>query len=90
MSYHLHFTRRAQQDINFHKKSGNKTLLKKMLLLLKEISEHPFIGEGKPKPLVHELVGMWSRRINQEHRIVYEVLNDIVVIHSTKGHYFQK
>ena len=87
MSYCLHFTKRAQQDVDYHKKSGNTTVLKKMLILLKEIAEHPLTGEGKPKPLKHELTGMWSRRINQEHRIVYEILNNTVVIHSTKGHY---
>ena len=87
MSYHLHFTKRTQQDIDFHKKAGNKTVLKKLHTLLKEIAEHPLTGEGKPKPLKRELAGMWSRRVNQEHRVVYEILNDIVIIHSTKGHY---
>ena len=65
MRYHLHFTGRAQQDIDFHKKSGNKTILKKMYLLLKEIAEHPYTGAGKPKPLKRELAGMWSRRVNK-------------------------
>ena len=58
-----------------------------MLLLLKEIAEHSFTGEGKPKPLKHELTGMWSRRVNKEHRIVYEIVDDNIVIHSTRGHY---
>lgn len=75
MTYHLDFSLQAENDINFYKKSGNKAVLKKLLLLLSEIAEHPFEGTGKPEPLKFNLSGYWSRRINQEHRIVYEVLN---------------
>ena len=49
--------------------------------------EHPEIGIGKPEPLKHELVGLWSRHITDEHRIVYEVVNDKLHIVSLKGHY---
>jgi toxin YoeB len=46
------------------------------------------LGIGKPEALKHELSGKWSRRINNEHRLVYEVIeNNIIVIHSLKGHY---
>ena len=87
MSYHLDFSKRAQTDIDFYKKSVNKTVLKKLVILLSEISEYPFEGTGKPEPLKHNLSGCWSRRINQEHRIVYEVIDDRILIHSLKGHY---
>ncbi len=87
MSYRLDFTKQAQNDIDFYKKTGNSPVLKKLFVLLEEIAEHPFTGTGKPEPLKYKLSNSWSRRINQEHRIVYEVLNDKVVIHSTKGHY---
>lgn len=51
--------------------------------------EHPFTGTGtgKPEALKHNLSGKWSRRINYEHRLVYEVFDDYVVIHSLKDHY---
>ena len=87
MSYKLDFSVQSQRDIAFHKKSGNKAVLKKLLLLLEEISETPFEGTGKPEPLKHNLAGNWSRRINREHRLVYEVVDDVVQIHSAKGHY---
>ncbi len=87
MSYYLDFSQQATNDIQFHKKSGNKAILKKLFVLLNELSKHPFEGTGKPEPLKHNLSGLWSRRINQEHRIVYEVLNHKILIHSLKGHY---
>jgi toxin YoeB len=87
MNYRLDFTKQAQEDINFHKKSGNKPSLKKIFILLEELTEHPFTGTGKPESLKHNLSGLWSRRINQEHRLFYEVLESVVVVHSAKGHY---
>jgi toxin YoeB len=87
MIYRLDFTKRAQEDIDFHKKSGNKSVLNKIAVLLNELIEHPFIGTGKPEPLKHSLSGMWSRRINKEHRLVYEVIENAVVVHHAKGHY---
>jgi toxin YoeB len=87
MSYHLDFSLQAQSDIEFHKNAGNKAVLKKLFILLNELTEHPFTGTGKPEPLKYSLAGSWSRRINQEHRLVYEVMNDTILIHSVIGHY---
>jgi toxin YoeB len=87
MSYVLQFSQKIDEDLLFHKKSGNKAILKKIVTFLEEIAEHPFSGTGKPEPLKHDLSGKWSRRINQEHRLVYEVLESNVKIHSAKGHY---
>jgi toxin YoeB len=87
MNYILDFTDDAKSDLKFHKKSGNKAILKKIVTFLEEITEHPFSGTGKPEPLKYDLSGKWSRRINQEHRLVYEVLESIVKVHSAKGHY---
>jgi len=87
MSYHLDFSQQAQNDIEFHRKAGNKVVLKKLFVLLNELTEHPLEGTGKPEPLKYSLAGMWSRRINQEHRLVYEITDDTILIHSTKGHY---
>jgi len=60
----------------------------KITLLLEELTLHPFTGTGKPELLKHSLAGCWSRRINQEHRLVYEVSDTVVVILSAKGHYY--
>ncbi|MEI9955351.1 MAG: Txe/YoeB family addiction module toxin [Ferruginibacter sp.] len=87
MAYHLDFTDKAKADIESFKKAGNKVVLKKLLILLEELAEHPFIGTGKPEQLKYELAGLWSRRISQEHRLVYQVTETIVFILSAKGHY---
>ncbi len=87
MGYHLDFSDQANKDIYFHKKSGNKTLLKKLFVLLKELTEHPTTGTGKPEQLKYNLTGYWSRRINQEHRLVYKISDERVMVYSAKGHY---
>ena len=68
-------------------KTGNKSISKKIVQLIEAIKENPFEGIGKPEPLKHQLTGYWSRIINKEHRLVYEVSKNIVFILSAKGHY---
>ena len=87
MIYQVQFSKEAESDLIFHKKSGNKVILKKIVSLLKEISNTPYEGTGKPEALKHELTGKWSRRINLEHRLVYEIINDQILVHSAKSHY---
>lgn len=87
MRYTLDFSNQANEDIAFHKKVGDRVILKKLLVLLNELSDHPFVGTGKPEPLKYELAGFWSRRINREHRLVYQVGKEKVLIYSAKGHY---
>ncbi len=58
MRYHLDFTEKAKEDINAHKKAGNKGILIKLLSLLEELTEHPLTGTGKPEPLKHSLTGL--------------------------------
>ncbi len=77
----------AKADLDFWIKSGNKPVLKKITQLIESIIGTPYEGIGKPEPLKHGLTGCWSRRITQEHRIVYEVHNDKIVVLSLKGHY---
>lgn len=57
MSFHLDFSDQAKSEIDDHKKAGNKAVLKKLLNLLNELSEHPFEGTGKPEALKHNLSG---------------------------------
>jgi len=65
----------------------DKKLLKKINSLLKEIKRTPYEGTGKPEPLIHELQGAWSRRINQEHRLVYEVFYEQINVMACRYHY---
>lgn len=88
MSYQIDITKQAQEDIEAHRKAGNKAILKKINSLLEELTEHPFTGTGKPEALKYSLAGLWSRRINQEHRLLYQIEGEtIVVILAAKGHY---
>ncbi|TDL99766.1 MAG: Txe/YoeB family addiction module toxin [Flavobacteriaceae bacterium] len=87
MSYHLDFTDKAKEDIEKFKKTGNKVILTKILSFSQELAEHPFTGTGKPELLKHNLTGLWSRRLNKEHRLVYKVEGDIVYVLSAFGHY---
>lgn len=73
MSYTLQFSKTALADIEKHKKSGDKTTIKKLNKLLNELKEHPASGSGQPEKLKHELTGLYSRRINSKHRLVYRI-----------------
>ena len=59
----------------------------RIVKLIKDIDRDPFVGIGKPEPLKHELAGLWSRRITDEHRHVYKVTNEEIVIVSCRFHY---
>ena len=83
----VEFTRQADIDLDYFKKSGNKQAIKKIKELLSSISNNPFQGIGQPEPLKYGLSGAWSRRINKEHRLVYEVIEETVYVLSLKGHY---
>ncbi|MES2239560.1 MAG: Txe/YoeB family addiction module toxin [Bacteroidota bacterium] len=85
------FSKKAQNDLVFWNKSGNKKIIKKISELLRDIQRNPFEGIGKPEALKHSLSGVWSRRIDKEHRLVYEIIDEntieILNILSLKGHY---
>ncbi len=65
----------------------DKATLKRINKLIKDIQRSPFEGIGKPEPLKHNLSGYWSRRITQEHRLVYKVVNDDFLIAQCRYHY---
>lgn len=67
--------------------STDKKVFKRIKELIKDITRNPFEGIGKPEPLKHELSGYWSRRITDEHRIVYKVTDNTLYILSCKEHY---
>jgi len=83
----VEYTLKAKEDIEFYKKSGQHKTLKKIRQLIESILQNPFDGIGKPEPLKHSLSGTWSRKVNKEHRLVYEVSDDKIFIHSARGHY---
>ena len=92
MIYELNFTEIALKDIAKHKKVGDKAVLRKIEKLLSELKEHPTIGTGQPELLKYGLSGIYSRRINKKHRLVYSINNQIVVVHvlSAWSHYGDK
>ena len=81
------YTPTALEDRDFWKRSGQKIVIEKITNLIIDISEHPTTGIGKPEQLKHRLSGLWSRRIDKENRIVYEIQEKCVIIHSLRGHY---
>lgn len=68
-------------------KKADPKILIKIITLITEISSTPFSGTGKPELLKHDLKGKWSRRITQEHRLVYEVTDAAIIIISCRFHY---
>ena len=82
----LTFSTNAWSDYLYWQKT-DKTIIKRINTLIKEIQRSPFEGIGKPEPLKHTLAGYWSRRITDEHRIVYKIMDDEIMIVQLRYHY---
>ncbi|CAN5437559.1 type II toxin-antitoxin system mRNA interferase toxin YoeB [soil metagenome] len=82
----LSWTAKAWEEYTYWL-STEKTTLKRIHNLIKDMQRHPFEGLGEPEPLKHNWVGYWSRRIDREHRLVYKVTNDTIVIVQCRYHY---
>jgi toxin YoeB len=82
----LIFAEQAWEDY-LHWQRTDQKLLERINTLVREIARTPFAGIGKPEPLKHALAGYWSRRINDEHRIVYKVVGDSLFIAQLRYHY---
>ena len=82
----LTFSSGAWDDYLYWQKT-NKAIVNRIHKLIKEIQRDPFDGIGKPEPLKHSLSGYWSRRINDEHRIVYKVTDGNLLIAQLRYHY---
>ena len=67
--------------------SEDKIMLRKINELIKDIQRTPHKGLGKPEPLKYDLAGFWSRRIDREHRLVYQVIGNEILIYSCRYHY---
>jgi toxin YoeB len=79
----------AQNHIHEHFISEPK-LVKKIFDLISTIQKNPFDGIGKPEALKHDYQGYWSRRINEKHRLLYEITDEEIIIIRCKGHYDDK
>ena len=77
----------ALDDLQFWKQSGSTIILKRIRQLLEAIQVSPYTGIGKPESLKYNLAGKWSRRINQEHRLIYKVENNQITVYSLRYHY---
>jgi len=82
----LLFTEDSWNDYLYWQKNDKK-ILRRINELIKDIKRQPFEGIGKPEPLRYQLQGCWSRRIDQEHRLVYEVTDSSISIISCRYHY---
>ena len=82
----LIFAEQAWEDYLYWQKTDRK-ILARLNNLIQEIRREPFGGIGKPEPLRHALAGYWSRRINDEHRIIYKIQDNSVLLAQLRFHY---
>ncbi|MCB1784226.1 MAG: Txe/YoeB family addiction module toxin [Alphaproteobacteria bacterium] len=80
------FTPQSWEEYLYWQKT-DKNILKKINALVKDIQRSPYEGAGKPEGLKHNLSGMWSRRIDREHRLVYEIRENDLIIIQCRFHY---
>ncbi|WP_031529490.1 Txe/YoeB family addiction module toxin [Dyadobacter crusticola] len=90
--YSVTFYDRAKKDLSFLHKSGGKSLIKRIGLIFEELGEDPYNGIGKPEQLKNNLSGLWSRRIDKKHHLVYQIVEQTVTVFviAAKGHYDDK
>ena len=86
--YKIVLEEKAKNDFGYWM-NNDKNIVNRIELLLNDIRSTPESGIGKPEKLKHSFSGYWSRRINQEHRLIYKVIDDVKIVHvfSCKGHY---
>jgi toxin YoeB len=80
------FEKTAFDDLKYWGSTDLK-IVKKIIELIDDIQKHPFTGIGKPEPLKHQLKGYWSRRITDEHRLIYTVTDQSIFIAACRYHY---
>jgi toxin YoeB len=81
---------KAIEDIKFWKKSGQKNIQLRITKLIEDIQLHPQTGLGNPEQLKYELSGLWSRKIDKESRLIYEISENNLHVISMRGHYSDK
>ena len=90
MSFTINFKDEAKEELIKHKKSGQKLLLSKIEKFTLECIQTPRTGTGKPEQLKYRKIETWSREINKQHRFVYEIEENEVIVLSVWGHYDDK
>lgn len=87
MTQQIEFTTQFRRDLIQLKKENSKYLIKLWDIVIDLTDGDPFHGLGLPEPLKGNFSGYWSRRITQEHRLIYQVQDDVIVLISCFGHY---
>lgn len=82
----ISFSEKAWEDYLYWQSQDKKTL-KRINLLLQDISRNGYTGIGKPEPLKEKLTGLWSRRIDDTNRLVYRISDDLIEVVQCRGHY---
>ncbi len=82
----LTFSSQSWDDYLYWQQTDKK-IVKRINELIKDIQRKPFEGKGKPEPLKHNLSGFWSRRITEEHRLVYAISEDAILVAACRYHY---
>ncbi len=82
----IQFSSKGWEDYLYWQETDKKTL-KKLHELMKDVSRSPYEGIGKPEPLKHALRGFWSRKITDEHRLVYKVEGNVLYVVQARYHY---
>lgn len=87
--YSVVVSEEARDDLLYWQKIGDKSILRKLDHIFSELALHPKTDNGKPEALKGSLSGCWSRRVNKQHRIVYEITESMVTVFviSARGHY---
>lgn len=87
--YTLEISSKARKELQLHYKSGNKSDIRKIEQIFRELSITPYEGTGKPEPLKYKMSGYWSRPFNKKDRIIYKVYEDkvVILVVSAIGHY---
>jgi toxin YoeB len=83
----IKFSPKAIEHLQYWKKSGNKNVMDKITRLIEDIQNTPYEGIGKPEALKHDWAGYWSRRITNEHRLVYKVEGENIIVVQLRYHY---
>ncbi|MDR0572318.1 MAG: Txe/YoeB family addiction module toxin [Rickettsiales bacterium] len=83
----IKFSDDAEEQYNYWKKSNNEKVISRIKDLIAGIQKAPFSGIGKPEPLKNNYKGLWSRRIDKKHRLVYAVKNNVIIIVQCRFHY---
>lgn len=82
----IQFSSKGWEDCLYWQETDKRTL-KKLHELMKDVSRSPYEGIGKPEPLKHALRGFWSRRITDEHRLIYKVEGNVLYVVQARYHY---